>query len=64
MDFFDKTILHALIHVALDSVVPTPIVPNATNTHRETVQVPMEQGQLLGDRPKRRHTRAHGYLSQ
>ena len=63
MDFFDKTILHAPIHVSLDSVAPTPIIHNATNTHKETVPVATGQGRLLSDRPKR-HTRAPGYLSQ
>ena len=63
IDFFDATILPAPIPVALDPIVPTPIVPNVTNKPRETVPVTTGQGRLLGDRPKR-HTRAHGYLSQ
>ena len=63
LNIFDKTILPAPISVVLDSVVPTPVVPNATNIYRETVPVATGQGRLLGDRP-RRHTRAPGYLSQ
>lgn len=63
LNIFDRTILPAPIPVVLDSVVPKPVVPNATNIHRETVPVTTGQGRLLGDRPKR-HTRAPGYLSQ